>query len=67
MNEGALAFPLGNAFTNKTKKAFILNFFLNLEGSDLSTAAQTLSITKQQCTICQPTFDSEIVWLVLEA
>jgi hypothetical protein len=60
VKEGALAFPLGNEFSNSTKKALKLNFLINFEGSDLHTAPQTLFITKQLCTICQPTFPSEM-------
>ena len=60
VNEGALAFPLGNELSHKTKKALKLNFLTNFEASDFTTAAQTLFTTKQLCTICQPTFPSEI-------
>ena len=60
VKEGALAFPLGNELSNKTKKALILNFLINFEASDFRTAPQTLFITKQLCTICQPTLPAEI-------
>lgn len=64
---GAVAFPLGILFKQKTRNLFLLNFHLYKEGSDLCNWSMIKMVAINTCSMCHATGTFEMDVLTVAA